>query len=91
VCRPGPCGPGCVAPTANAEALYRFGVQTAVALDPDLLPTTPRATALGNALDALAAAAVATIRRFTPDQPARLWPAINVLTGGRLLAPSFSP
>ena len=75
----------------NAEALYRFGVQTVVALDPDLLPTTPRATALGNALDVPAAAALATIRRFTPDQPPRLWPVINVLTRGQLLAPSFSP
>jgi transposase-like protein len=76
---------------SNAEQLYRFGVQTVVALDPELLPTTPRATALGDALQALAAAAVAVIRRFTPDQPARLWPVINVLTRGRLLAPSFSP
>jgi hypothetical protein len=75
----------------NAEALYRFGVQTVVALDPDLLPTTPRATMLGNALDALSAAALATIRRFSPDQPARLWPVINVLIRGRLLAPAFSP
>jgi hypothetical protein len=75
----------------NAEALYRFSVQTVVALEPDLLPTTPRATTLGNALDALAAAALATIRRFTPDQPARLWPMINMLTRGQLLAPAFSP
>ena len=57
----------------------------------DLLPSTPRATALGDTLDALAAAALATIRRFTPDQPVRLWPVINVLTRGRLLAPAFSP
>jgi hypothetical protein len=76
---------------SNAEALYRFGVQTVVALEPDLLPNTPRATTLGNALDALAAAAQATIRSFTPDQPARLWPMINVLTRGQLLAPAFSP
>jgi hypothetical protein len=75
----------------NAEPLYRFGVQTVVALDQDLLPTIPRATMLGHALDALTAAAVATIRRFLPDQPARLWPMINVLTRGRLLAPACSP
>ncbi|MGI8310898.1 hypothetical protein [Saccharopolyspora hattusasensis] len=75
----------------NAEQLYQFGVQTAVALEPDLLPTTPRATLLGDALDALAAAALATIRRFTPDQPPHLWPMINILTRSRLLAPSFSP
>lgn len=76
---------------SNAEALYRFGVQTVVALDADLLPSSPRATALGDTLDTLAAAALATIRRFTPDQPVRLWPVINVLTCGRLLAPAFSP
>jgi hypothetical protein len=62
-----------------------------VALDQDLLPTTPHATMLGNTLNVLAAAALATIRRFIPDQPAHLWPMINVLTRGRLLAPSFSP
>lgn len=55
------------------------------------LPSTPRATALGDTLDALAAAALATIRRFTPEQPVRPWPVINVLTRGRLLAPAFSP
>jgi transposase-like protein len=32
----------------NADALYRFGVQTVVALNPDLLPTTPRPTQLGD-------------------------------------------
>jgi hypothetical protein len=26
---------------ANAAQLYRFGVQTVVAIEPDLLPTTP--------------------------------------------------
>jgi hypothetical protein len=45
----------------NAEALYRFGVQTVVALDQDLLSTTPYATMLANTLNALAAAALATI------------------------------
>jgi len=62
-----------------------------VRLDQDLLPTTPHATMLGNTLNVLAAAALATIQRFTPDRPAHLWPVINVLTCGRLLAPSFSP
>jgi hypothetical protein len=76
---------------ANAEQLYRFGVQTVVALNQDLLPTTPHATTLGNTLNVLAAAALATIRRFIPDQPANLWPMINMLTRGQLLAPSFSP
>jgi transposase-like protein len=76
---------------ANADQLYRYGVQTVVALNPDLLPTTPRPTRLGDALTALGAAAVATIRRFTLDHRLNLWPVINVLTGGRLLAPTFSP
>jgi DNA invertase Pin-like site-specific DNA recombinase len=43
-------------------------VQTVVALDQDLLPTTPHATMLATTVDALAAAARATIRRFTSDQ-----------------------
>jgi hypothetical protein len=34
---------------ANTETLYRLGVQTVVALNPDLLPTTARATPLGDA------------------------------------------
>lgn len=76
---------------ANAEQLYRFGVQTVVALAQDLLPTTPHDTMLANTLNVLAAAALATIQRFTPDRPAHVWPVINVLTRGRLLAPSFSP
>jgi hypothetical protein len=76
----------------NAEALYRIGVQTVVTLDPDLLPTTPRATPLGDALQALVAAASATIARFAPDLASvHPWPLINVLTRGRLLAPGLSP
>jgi transposase-like protein len=75
----------------NADALFRFGVQTVVALNPDLLPTTPRPTQLGDALIALGAAAAAAIGRFTLDHHRNLWPVINVLTRGRLLAPTFSP
>ncbi len=76
----------------NAEALYQLGVQTVVALDPDLLPATPSATPLGDALQALAAAASATIARRAPDRSSvHLWPMINVLTRGRLLAPGISP
>jgi transposase-like protein len=77
---------------ANAEALYRLGVQTVVALDPALLPATPRTTPLGDALQALAAAASATIARFAPDLASvHPWPVINVLTRGQLLAPGLSP
>jgi transposase-like protein len=76
---------------ANAEALYRLGVQTVVALDPALLPATPRATLLGDALQALAAAASATIARFAPDLASVYpWPVINMLTRGQLLAPGLS-
>jgi hypothetical protein len=75
---------------ANAERLYHFGVRTVVDLEPGLLPTTPRATRLGEALDALSAAAVAATRRFSPGQPVRLWSAINLLTRGQLLAPVFT-
>ncbi|GAA5158153.1 hypothetical protein GCM10023321_37500 [Pseudonocardia eucalypti] len=75
----------------NPEALYRLGVQTVVALDPDLLPP-PRATSLSDALQALAAAAAATIARFAPEMSApQLWPMINMLTQSRLLAPGCSP
>jgi hypothetical protein len=42
---------------------------------------------LGEALEALAAAALAVARRFTVDEP-DLWPIIGVITGGRLLTPS---
>jgi transposase-like protein len=77
---------------ANTEALYRLGVQTVVALEPDLLPTTPRATPLGDALEALAAAASVIAARSAPAPSIiALWPAINVLTRGRLLAPRCSP
>ncbi len=77
---------------ANAEALYRLGVQTVVALDPALLPTIPQATELGDALAALAAAASATLARFAPDlATAPPWPVINAITRGRLLAPDLSP
>jgi transposase-like protein len=72
---------------ANAERLDRFGVRTIVALEPGLLPTTPRASRLGEALEVLSAAAVAVTRRFPADQPVPPWSTINVQTQGRLLAP----
>ncbi|MDQ3765661.1 MAG: hypothetical protein M3460_30915 [Actinomycetota bacterium] len=55
------------------------------------MSVAPRLTALGDALDALAAAALATIRRFRDDQPVGLWSVINVLTRGQLLASACSP
>jgi hypothetical protein len=65
-------------------------VQTVVALDPELLPTRVGPTRLAEALAALAAAALAVVRRFGGDER-DLWPVIAVLTGGRLLAPTLSP
>ncbi|MGI8311635.1 hypothetical protein [Saccharopolyspora hattusasensis] len=72
---------------ANAAALYRLGVQTVVAVDQDRFTSTPRPTMLGDALEALAAAIAASADRFSlPIQ--NLWASVNVLTRGRLLAPS---
>lgn len=76
----------------NAEALYLLGVQTVVSLDLAVLPVTPRASLLGDALEALAAAASATIAQFAPERACvHPWPVINVLTRGQLLAPRLSP
>jgi hypothetical protein len=70
----------------RAEWLRGRGVDHAAALDPDLLAKLhPRATALGDALAALAAAVHAVRRRLGSAVPA--WPLIVVLTGGRLLTP----
>jgi hypothetical protein len=74
----------------NSQALHQLGVQTVVALDPDLLPTRVGPTRLAEAIAALAAAALAIVRRFGGDER-DLWPVIAVLTGGRLLAPTPSP
>lgn len=73
----------------NSEALRRLGVQTVVAVDPELLPTRVGPTPLGEALAALAAAALAVVRRFGGHEEGDLWPVIAVLTGGRLLAPTL--
>jgi hypothetical protein len=70
----------------SSEALWRLGVQTVVAVDPELLPPRVGPTRWAEALAALAAAAVAVVRRFGGDER-DLWPVISVLTGGRLLAP----
>jgi transposase-like protein len=71
----------------NAGALYQLGVQRVVALDQDLLPAFACASRLAQALEALAAAALAAVRRFGGDQ-GDLWPVIAVVTRGMLLAPS---
>jgi hypothetical protein len=74
----------------NSEALRQLGVQTVVALAPELLPTRVGPTRLGEAIAALAAGALAVVRRFGGDEH-DLWPVIAVVTGGRLLAPTMSP
>lgn len=48
----------------NSDTLRRLGVQTIVAVDPELLPTRVGPTRLGESLAALAAAALAVVRRF---------------------------
>jgi len=70
----------------NAESLRRIGVNTVVAVNPELLPTRARSSRLTEALEALAAAALAVARRFTGNE-SDLWPIINIITRGRLLAP----
>ena len=45
---------------------------------------------MSEAIAALAAAALAVVRRFGGDE-CDLWPVIAVVTGGRLLAPTLSP
>lgn len=74
----------------NAQAVYRFGVEKVVVLNPALLPTTVRPTPLGNALNALVAAASAAADRFglSVTDP---WPLINAISQGRLLAPPSYP
>ena len=73
----------------NSEPLHRLGVQAVIAVDRELLPTQVNPTPLGEALAALAAAALAVVRRFGGNER-DLWPVIAVLTGGRLLAPTLS-
>jgi len=84
-------GPGCAAPAATPRTSTGSACRPWSPSNPTCCPPPHAPPRWATPLDALAAAALATIRRFTPDQPARLWPVINVLTGGRLLAPSFSP
>jgi hypothetical protein len=71
---------------ANADQLYRFGVQTVVALDPICCPPRPPGGTTRSP-----PVAAATIQRFTLDHRLHLWQVISVLTRGRLLAPASSP
>jgi len=73
----------------NSDAVHKLGVQTVVALNPELLPTRVGPTRLGEAIAALTAVALAVVRRFGGDER-NLWPVIAVVTGGRLLAPAPS-
>ena len=66
-----------------ARRLREIGVQTTVLLDPGVLPVGEHTDPLTPALDALGAAALAFGREDTDP-----WARINVLTQGRLLAPS---
>lgn len=71
--------------TAHASWLRQRGTIAAHELDPELAPMRPTGTPLGDALEALGAAASAAKRRLglfaTP------WELIAQFTGGRLLTP----
>jgi hypothetical protein len=70
----------------QAEWLRCQGVRRTFELDQDLLAgLVPQATALGDALCALAAAVLAWRRRFA--RQAEAWTLIGAFTAGRLLAP----
>lgn len=70
----------------QVEWLRRQGVQRTVELDPELVAgVVVQATALGDALYALAAAVLAWRRRFA--RPVEAWTLIGAFTAGRLLAP----
>jgi hypothetical protein len=70
---------------ANAEPLRQFAVRTVTAVDPELLPTWVQPIGWAEALQALAAAALAVVRRFGGND-VDLWPVIATITDGRLLA-----
>jgi hypothetical protein len=68
----------------HAGWLYRQGVAHAVRFAPEVLgEVAAQPTELGDALTALAAAALAFSRRFARHVP--LWSLIGIVTGGRLL------
>jgi transposase-like protein len=71
----------------SAGQLRITGIRAVAALDPDALPARARTDELGDALDALGAAAMAMGDRFRL-QDTSPWARITVLTRGRLLAPS---
>jgi transposase-like protein len=69
--------------------LYRQGVEHTFRLAPEVLgEMVAHPTELGDALAALAAAALAFRRRFARHVPA--WSLVGIVTRGRLLAPSPS-
>lgn len=70
--------------TGHASNLRQHATILAHRFDPELPPIRPAATLLGDALEALAAAAAAT-RRLGLLAPA--WELISWFTSGRLLAP----
>lgn len=72
--------------SGHVEDLRRRGIERAYQFDSQVLATVaqPRATALGDALEALAAAVVAWWRRS--GQVFDGWALIGMFTSGRLLA-----
>ena len=71
--------------TAHASWLRYRGTILVHQFDPEPSPTRPAGTLLGDALEALAAAAAAATRRLGLLAPP--WELITWFTGGRVLAP----
>jgi len=68
---------------ANAEAVRVFFTVLAHDLDPMLAPLAPSLTAMGDAVEAIAAAARAASLRLAPVTP---WHFASSASGGRLIS-----
>ena len=69
----------------NAERLRCRGTTAAYALDPEQPPLRPQGSPLADAVEALASAAAAAVRRFGPLPVP--WQLIAIIAGGLFLAP----
>lgn len=77
------------AAAGHAQELRVVGTSWYYELDAVAAPLSPAGSPLGDAVEALGAAARAAVLRFGPfDRP---WAIINVITAGRLLRPPLGP
>lgn len=74
-----------VARSGRARAHF---TRWAVVLDPELGPVLPAGSGVADALEAIAVATRAWVRRFGPGEP---WRIAAALSGGRLLCNTSSP